>query len=199
MARAAVGGTVAAHGFQKLFGWFGGGGVDGTAEMFEKMGFTPAREAALASGMAEGIGGSMLALGIATPVAAAAVASNMAVAASVHRPNGFFAADGGFEFPNVLGTVAAGIALAGPGNLSVDRLFKHRYSKGWMGLACLAGGASAAATLISRREQAMSSLSDSTQTDEQVAEQAAGQQEEATETGGAEGSKQSGGAGDEAA
>lgn len=157
VARAALGGTVAAHGFQKLFGWFDGGGPDGTAEMFEKMGFTPAREAALASGVAEGIGGSLLAIGFATPVAAAAVASNMAVAASVHRPNGFFSSDGGFEFPGVLGAVAAGLALTGPGNLSFDRLFKHRYSKGWMGLACLTGGAAAASALISRREQAMQS------------------------------------------
>lgn len=157
IARGAVGATVAAHGFQKLFGLFGGGGIEGTAANFEKMGFSPARESAMAAGAAEGIGGSLLLLGAATPFGAAAVAGNMAVAASVHRPNGFFAADGGLEHPAALGAVAAGIALTGPGNLSVDRLMGHKWSKGWMGLLALVAAGGAAASLINRREQALAS------------------------------------------
>lgn len=156
LARAAVGGTTAAHGFQKLFGWFGGGGPEQTAAAFSKMGFEPARESALASGLAEGLGGSLLALGAATPIAAAAVAGNMAVAASVHRPNGFFNTDGGLELPGTLCVLAASFALTGPGNLSLDRLLHHRYSKTWMGLAGLIVAGAAAGSLISRREQARS-------------------------------------------
>lgn len=154
--RGALGGAVAAHGFQKLFGLFGGGGIDGTAEAFGQMGFEPARQAALASGLSEGVGGSLLVLGAATPVAAAAVAGNLAVAASVHRPNGFFATEGGLELPATLAAVAGGLALTGPGNLSFDRLFKHRYSRGWMGMAALAAAGAVAASIVQRREQLLS-------------------------------------------
>lgn len=153
VARGAVGGAVAAHGYQKLFGWFGGGGIDGTADMFAKMGFDPPRQHALAAGLAEGVGGTMLALGAATPAAAAAVAGNMGVAASLHRSNGFFASGGGLELPATFGALAAALALTGPGNLSVDRLFKHRYSKSWMGLAALAAAGGLATTIVRRREQ----------------------------------------------
>jgi putative oxidoreductase len=155
LARGAVGGTLAAHGFQKLFGMFGGGGLDGTEQAFQKMGFHPARQAAIASGVCEGIGGSMLVIGAATPVAAAAIAGNLAVAASVHRPNGFFATDGGLEFPGTLSVVAAGLALTGPGNLSFDRILKHRYSKAWMGFAALLTAGGVAASLVQRREQTL--------------------------------------------
>lgn len=155
VARTAVGGSLAAHGFQKLFGMFGGGGIDGTEQAFQQMGFHPARQAAIASGVCEGIGGSMLVLGAATPVAAAAIAGNLAVAASVHRPNGFFATDGGLELPGTLAVVAGGLALTGPGNLSFDRLLKHRYSKGWMGFAALLVAGGVAASLVQRREQAL--------------------------------------------
>ncbi len=151
--RAALGGTVAAHGFQKLFGMFGGGGIDATAAGFEKMGFDRPRESAIASGLCEGVGGSMLVLGAATPVAAAAVAGNLAVAATTHRPKGFFNSGGGLEFPATLSAVAAGFALTGPGNLSFDRILKHRYSKGWMGFVALAAAAAAAASIVQRREQ----------------------------------------------
>jgi putative oxidoreductase len=153
VARSMVGGAVAAHGYQKLFGWFGGAGLEGTTQMFEKMGFEPARPAAVASGLAEGVGGTMLALGAATPVAAAAIAGNMTVASSTHRANGFFASKGGLEYPATLGVLAASFALTGPGNLSFDRILKHRYSKTWMGLAGLAAAIGAAVTIIQRREE----------------------------------------------
>src|SRR5947207_9951512 len=114
--RVGVGATVAAHGAQKLFGWFGGGGIEGTAGMFEKGGFRPAREHALAAGLTEAGSGALLALGLATPAAGAAMAGNMAVAADLHRPAGFFVTKGGFEYPMVLSIAGAGFALAGPGD-----------------------------------------------------------------------------------
>lgn len=152
LARGAVGGAISVHGMQKLFGLFGGGGIDATASSFDQMGFRPARPSAIASAAAEGIGGSLLALGAATPLAAAAVAANMSVAASVHRPKGFFVTEGGLEYPLVLGTVATALAFTGPGDFSVDRLFRHRFSKTWMGVGALVGTLSTAATVIWSRE-----------------------------------------------
>src|ERR1035438_5551340 len=67
-------------------------------------------------------GGALLALGLATPAAGAAVAGTMGVAASMHAPKGFFAAEGGLEYPALLGVAAGALALTGPGQLSVDRL-----------------------------------------------------------------------------
>jgi putative oxidoreductase len=159
VARCAVGGTVAAHGYQKLFGAFDGGGIEGTAEAFSKMGFDPPRQHAMASGVAEGVGGTMLVMGAFTPAAAAAVAGNLAVAVSIHRPNGFFASDGGFELPGALSAVAAAIALTGPGSISFDRLFRYRFAKGWMGVVALAGAGAVAANLVQRREQRLASQS----------------------------------------
>lgn len=151
--RAGVGATLAAHGAQKLFGWFGGGGIDGTSGMFHMGGFRPARQHAIAAGATEAGGGALLALGLATPVAGAAVAGTMAVAAELHRPAGFFVTKGGYEYPLVLGVAGAGLAVAGPGRLSLDRLLGNRLNRSWMGLVGLAGSV-AVAQILTRRRQA---------------------------------------------
>src|SRR4051812_45464127 len=83
--RVGVGATVAAHGTQKLFGWFGGGGLEGTSKMFEMGGFRPARQHAMAAGLSETGSGALLALGLATPAAGAALAGTMAVAGELHK------------------------------------------------------------------------------------------------------------------
>jgi len=105
--RVGVGGALVAHGTQKLFGWFGGHGLDGTGAFFESVGFTPGRVNAVLAGLGEAGGGALLALGLATPAAGAAAAGTMAVAASMHTDNGFFAQDGGYEYPAVLALVVA--------------------------------------------------------------------------------------------
>src|SRR5947207_8257125 len=152
LVRAAVGGTLVAHGAQKLFGASGGGGIDGTATMFEMGGFRPARQHAMLAGLGETAGGTLLALGLATPAAGAAVAGTMRVAADLHTPNGFFAQKGGFEYPMILGATGAALAVGGPGNLSVDRLLGYRLSRPWMGIIGLAAAATAATTVIRRRK-----------------------------------------------
>src|SRR5712672_4093980 len=102
--RLTLGLTLAAHGTQKLFGWFGGSGLDATGEFFEMIGFLPGRRQALLAGLAETGGGLLLALGLLTPVAAAIVFSVMLVAAvSVHIKKGFFITNGGYEYTLVLG------------------------------------------------------------------------------------------------
>jgi putative oxidoreductase len=121
--RLAVGLILAAHGTQKLFGWFGGWGLEATANGFAQMGFVPGRRSAILAGLAETGGGLLLVLGAATPLAAAVAVSVMLVAiVSVHLKNGFFTAQGGYEFPLLLGLAALSLAFTGPGQASVDGL-----------------------------------------------------------------------------
>ena len=102
--RSVVGLTMAAHGAQKLFGWFGGPGLDKVALGFEQLGFVPGRRHARLAGLAEVGGGLLLALGLLTPVAGALILALMLVAAlSVHLKGGFFLTSGGYEYNLVLG------------------------------------------------------------------------------------------------
>src|SRR5580692_4973529 len=93
--RLTVGLTLGAHGTQKLFGWFGGPGLDGTGQFMEKVGLVPGRRSAMLAGLAETTGGVLLALGLATPIGAAAVLAVMLVASmKVHVKKGFFLVNG---------------------------------------------------------------------------------------------------------
>jgi putative oxidoreductase len=152
--RLALGATMAAHGAQKLWGWFGGPGLSGTAKGFESLGFVPGRRAALFAGLAEVGGGSLLALGLLTPAAAAVFLALMLVAAvSVHLPNGFFTQNGGFEYNLVLAAGALSVAFTGPGALSVDGVMGLPLSgAGWGIAALLAGLVGGAAQLATRRQ-----------------------------------------------
>jgi putative oxidoreductase len=136
--RLAVGLTMAAHGSQKLFGWFGGYGLNGTAGFMEQLGFVPGRRQALAAGLTELGGGLLLALGFLTPLAGAMVGAVMLVAAaSVHAPKGFFMTEGGFEYNLILGTAALSLGFTGAGAISLDAaLGLHLAGLGW-GLAAL--------------------------------------------------------------
>lgn len=153
--RVGVGGVLAAHGAQKLFGWFGGRGLSGTAAGFEAMGFRPGRLHAIAAGLGETAGGGLLAAGLATPLAGAAAAGTMAVAASTHGPNGFFAAKGGWEYPAVLGIAAGSLAMTGPGAYSLDRPFGSRLNRPWLGALVGALSLGGAVAIIRRRQAAV--------------------------------------------
>ena len=119
--RTTVGLTLAAHGAQKVFGWFGGYGPDATGQFMETIGFRPGRRHALAAGYIELVSGLLLAAGFLTPLAAAVMASVMVVAAAtVHWKNGFFVTNGGYEFNLVLAAAALSLAFTGPGALSLD-------------------------------------------------------------------------------
>ena len=139
--RVIVGGLFVGHGTQKLFGWFGGHGLEATGQAFEQMGLKPGRTNALAAGAAEAGGGTLLAAGLATPVGAAAVTGAMLVAIrEVHLGKGPWVSEGGWEYNVVLIAAALMIAEAGPGTLSLDALLgKERSGIGW-GLFALAGG-----------------------------------------------------------
>src|SRR5258708_34690838 len=151
--RAGVGGTLFAHGAQKLLGWFDGVGLEQTGATFEQLGFRPGKANAIAAGLGEAGGGALLAAGLGTPGAAAAVAGTVIVASSMHVDNGFFSSKGGFEYPAVLGWSAAALALAGPGSLSLDHLLGHRLNRSWMRNLALAAAAPAALAVIARRRR----------------------------------------------
>src|SRR5438067_12051462 len=95
--RVVVGGLIVGHGTQKLFGWFGGHGLDGTGGFFESLGLRPGKHNAIAAGAAEAGGGALLAAGLATPVAGAAITGTMITAIRhVHWAKGPWMGDGGF-------------------------------------------------------------------------------------------------------
>ncbi len=138
--RVVIGGTMFAHGAQKLFGWFGGGGPRGTAGSFGKMGFRAPLVMALLAGLGE-CGGVAFAAGFLTPLAALGIAVVMINAISVvHWPNGFFNGKGGIEFPLTLLTVAVAVAAIGPGRYSLDRAlgWDDDLSGTWWGVGVLA-------------------------------------------------------------
>ena len=119
--RVIAGLTMAAHGSQKLFGWFDGPGRRGTAGMMEKLGFREPAVMASLAGLAEFAGGLGLALGFLTPLAAIAIVVVMLNAAlTVHLKNGFWNTAGGYEYPLVMSAIAVGIAATGPGDASAD-------------------------------------------------------------------------------
>ncbi|MFB9462582.1 DoxX family membrane protein [Streptomyces cinereospinus] len=151
--RLGTGGVLAAHGAQKLFGWFGGGGIEGTGQFMESVGYRPGKASATASGLAEWGGGILLALGLATPAAGAAAAGAMTGAAAVHAPNGFFAQEGGYEYAATLGLAATGIAVSGPGRLSVDHAIGHVLDRGWMVPAALGVAAAGTALVVGTRNR----------------------------------------------
>jgi putative oxidoreductase len=119
--RATLGGYFVGHGMQKLTGWFGGGGPEGTGQMFEQIGLKPGRENALIAGAAEAGGGALLALGLFTPAAAGMLGGVMTNAIRhVHKQNGLWVTDGGIEYPAVILAALAALADSGPGRFSLD-------------------------------------------------------------------------------
>jgi putative oxidoreductase len=112
---------MAAHGAQKLFGWFGGHGLAGTGGFFEQLGFRPGKQFATAASLSEFIGGLLFAAGFLGPVGPALILAVMLVASiSVHWRNGVFATTNGVEVPLLYGACVVGIALIGFGSYSLD-------------------------------------------------------------------------------
>jgi putative oxidoreductase len=149
--RVGTGVVLAAHGSQKLAGWFGGGGIEGTTAAMEAMGFQPPKHSALAAGLGEAGGGLLLALGLATPAAGAAAAGTMAGAVAVHAPAGFFATGGGYEYPAFLGFTAAAIGVTGAGRYSLDHASGHVLDRPWVVALAFTASALAAAAVVGRR------------------------------------------------
>jgi putative oxidoreductase len=119
--RVVIGLVLGGHGVQKLFGWFGGHGLAKTGKAFGSVGYRPGTLFAFVAGATEAGGGLLLALGLLTPLAAAAIVGTMLNAAlSAHVKNGFWLANGGYEYTLALGAAAAGLGFTGAGAYSLD-------------------------------------------------------------------------------
>ena len=119
--RVVVGLILAGHGAQKLFGWWGGQGMEGWTQMVAKLRIRPAQPWAWVAALAEFGGGILLALGFLSPLGNLAIAGSMLVAiATVHLPRGFWITKGGYEFNLALLAAVAALALTGPGAYSLD-------------------------------------------------------------------------------
>jgi putative oxidoreductase len=154
--RFVIGGTLFAHGAQKLFGWFGGHGLRGTAGFFGSTGWRLPLLMAFLAGLGE-TSGLAFAFGLLTPLAALGIATVMLNAIfAVHWRNGFFNGDGGVEFPLALGAVA--VAATGPGRFSIDNAigWADNISGLWWGVGVAAAAAAitiATLTVFRRSER----------------------------------------------
>ncbi|MEU9376287.1 DoxX family membrane protein [Streptomyces sp. NPDC048255] len=147
--RIVLGLTMAAHGSQKLFGWFGGGGISGTGQFFTASGYPAGDAMAVLAGLTETLGGLALAAGLLTPLAAAALVGTLVNAIVVHGTGAFFAPKG-IEYELLLTAGAAALALTGPGRYAADRFLPvlrgHRLAHG--ALAVVLGLALGGALLL---------------------------------------------------
>ena len=152
VARLTFGLLMAAHGSQKLFGWFGGYGLSGTGGFFESLGFRPGRLFAAAAGLSELGGGLLLAVGLLQPVAAALIIGVMIVAVvTVHSGHGLFAATNGVEVPLLYGAAAIALALTGAGAYSLDAILGLNWTPAIAIAFVAAGFVGGLANLILRR------------------------------------------------
>ena len=140
--RLVVGLGFTGHGAQKLFGVFGGHGIDGTAAFFEQIGLRPGKLHAWAAGSAELLGGLLIALGLLTPLAATALIAVMTAAVlTVHARNGFFVSGNGYEYNLVLAAAVFALAGIGAGDWSLDGMLDLDLAgTGWALGALAAGG-----------------------------------------------------------
>jgi putative oxidoreductase len=145
--RGVIGPLFAGHGTQKLFGWLGGHGLEGTSGFFENLGLRPGKRHATAAGVAEAGGGLLLTLGAFTPLATTAISATMITAMrKVHLQKGPWVTNGGYEYNLVLIAAMVALAESGPGRPSVDaKWFPSLKGTGWA-LASL--GAAAAGSYI---------------------------------------------------
>jgi putative oxidoreductase len=152
--RLLIGGLFIGHGTQKLFGWFGGHGLEGTGGFFDALGLKPGKSTAIVAGTGEAGGGALLAAGLATPLAGAAITGAMTSAIRhVHAPKGPWVADGGWEYNAVVIASTLAIVEVGPGAVSLDHLLgSERSGTGWALAAAAAGvGGSLATSAYAKR------------------------------------------------
>jgi putative oxidoreductase len=149
--RTTIGGLLAGHGSQKLFGWFGGYGLKGTAGWLESLGLKPGDKWAYAAGATEFGGGVLTLLGLFHPLGPITTLAPMSMAVGkAHWGKPIWVTEGGAELPVTNLAAAVALALAGPGRYSLDRIFGIRLP--WV-LTALAAGATAAGIALGLSSQ----------------------------------------------
>ena len=148
--RLTTGGLMAGHGAQKLFGWFGGYGPEGTGGWLESLGLKPGKQWALVAGASEFGSGVLTALGLFSPLGPVGMLAPMAIASrTAHRDKPIWVTEGGAELPVLNMAVGTGLALTGPGRYSLDRMLGIRVSP-VLGLVAAAGVAAGVAFTLRR-------------------------------------------------
>lgn len=145
--RVAFGVVMAGHGAQKLFGWFGGPGLEASGKGFAAFGYEPGTFFAGLAGASELLGGLGLAVGLLTPLASAALIGVMINAMAVASDDGLLTAGGVFEYPMTIAVVALSVAAIGPGRLSLDTRFPWR-DGGWLPAAFALGAGAVGAAIV---------------------------------------------------
>jgi putative oxidoreductase len=154
IARVVFGCYLAVHGAQKLFGAFGGRGLEATGAGFDKLGMKPGKLMAAVAGASELGGGLLTATGIADPLGPLMIAGTMAVASTTHRKNGPMSSNGGFELPLTNMAMAVALMSAGTGVLRLGpHLPKSLIRRAVLGGVILAGGSLAQMLIASRKQE----------------------------------------------
>jgi putative oxidoreductase len=150
--RVILGGLFMGHGLGKLFGWFGQGGIDGTAAFFKSVGYEPAKQLVVMDGILELAAGAMLLAGFLIPLAAAIIIGDMMNAAVVKSPHGFWVANQGFEYEFVIMILLLTLTVTGAGVYALDRNREWFGSRvGGVAVAVVLGVIGGVAMLIVRK------------------------------------------------
>jgi putative oxidoreductase len=150
--RVLVGALFIGHGTQKLFGWFGGQGIDGAAGFMESVGYRYGRKAAVLAGVTETVSGALLVFGFLTPLAVAGIIGVMLNATvTAHWRKGLWNAKGGFELPLVYAAVVSALGFTGSGRISIDGVLDLGLRGGWFGMGALLMGVVAGMVALSLR------------------------------------------------
>jgi len=149
--RVVTGGLMAGHGAQKMFGSFGGPGMEGTASMMEHLGLQPAKQWGTAAALSEFAGGTLTALGLGGPIGPIGILSSMTMAATTaHWGKPIWVTEGGAELPVTNAAVAAAIAMTGPGRYSLDHMIGIKVPR-WLVAGMVLAAAGAIATAHNQR------------------------------------------------
>jgi putative oxidoreductase len=152
--RLVLGSYLAVHGAQKLFGAFGGPGLERAGAGFERIGLTPGKPMAALAGATELGGGVLTAVGLADPVGPLAIAGAMTVASATHRANGPLAANRGYELPLTNLAAAAALVASGPGRFRLSPALSRRLTAVVAAGGALLAAGSLAKMLAAARDQA---------------------------------------------